>query len=291
MQRSLSRGVIIGVVAAALAALSGCSALRLGYAQGPQLVHWWLDGYVDLDEHQRDDAREKIRDWFAWHRATQLPDYAALLARAQVRLDGPVEPGQVCRLMDEVRERLAAGFDGAVPAAVAFARTLAPQQLAQIERRQEKNNIRYRGEYLQEDLQERHREAVRRIVDRAESLYGRLDAAQREHIGQWVADSPFDPQGWLEERQRRQQALLALLHRLVTEAVPQEEAHAALRQVFADAWRSPREAYRAYQERLAAYNCRFAAQVHNQATPDQRRRALARLQGWEDDLRALSNGS
>jgi len=283
--------VIIGVLAALLAALAGCSALRLGYSQGPQLVHWWLDGYVDFDEPQTAQARDAIRAWFGWHRATQLPDYAALLARTQVELAEPVTPAQACRLMDDVRARLAVAFDQVVPAAVELARTLSPAQLAQVQRRQAKNDARYRSEFLQDSPQERLRASVKRILDRAESVYGRFDEPQRELVAKWVAESPFDPVAWQVERLRRQQGMVQLLRRLSTEPVPPAEAQAALRRAYDNVWRSPREPYRAYQERLAQYNCEFAAQVHNQTTPEQRRRALARLKGWEDDLRALANGS
>ena len=52
--------------------------------------------------------------------------------------------------------------------------------------------------------------------------------------------------------------------------------------------RSPDPVYRAYQTRLLDYNCAFAARVHNAMSAGQRAAARMRLQGWEDDLRALS---
>jgi len=271
--------------------LAGCSALRVGYAQAPQLVLWWLDGYVDLDDNQTPRARDAVRAWFRWHRTTQLPDYAALLARMQAALADTITPAQVCRLMDDVSSRVATAVDQAIPPAVELARTLAPDQLAHLQRRYAKNNADYRHEFLQEAADERLRSQVKRVVDRAESVYGRLDEGQRERIAQWVSESPFDPQAWFVERQRRQEEILSTLRRLSTQDVPPDEAQAALRQVYEHLWRSPREPYRAYQQRLAQYNCAFAAQVHNQTTPEQRRRAIARLKGWEDDLRALANGA
>ena len=272
------------------ALLAGCSALRVGYAQAPQFVLWWLDGYLDLDDNQTPQARDAIRAWFRWHRTTQLPDYAALLARTQLELADTITPAQACRLMDDVNARLATAAAHAIPPAVELARTLAPDQLVHLQRRYAKNNADYRHDFLQEAGDERSRMQVKRVVDRAESLYGRLDEAQRERIAQWVVESPFDPQAWLVERERRQEEILSTLRRLSTQAVPPDEAQAALRAVYEHLWRSPREPYRAYQQRLAQYNCAFAAQVHNQTTPEQRRRAIARLKSWEEDLRALANG-
>ena len=51
---------------------------------------------------------------------------------------------------------------------------------------------------------------------------------------------------------------------------------------------SRREAYRAYQQRLIAYNCSFAADIHNATTAAQRQQAVKKFKGWEDDLRLIA---
>src|SRR5580765_4822032 len=51
------RSLIIGAV---LALLGACSALRIGYGAAPDLVYWWLDGYVDFDDTQTPRVREAI---------------------------------------------------------------------------------------------------------------------------------------------------------------------------------------------------------------------------------------
>ena len=77
--------------------LAGCSALRLGYDQGPTLAWWWLDGYVDFRSEQAPRAKEAIRQWFAWHRTAQLPGHAAWLAAVRGRI-GALWRGGYCRL-------------------------------------------------------------------------------------------------------------------------------------------------------------------------------------------------
>ena len=42
---------IIGVLVASLV-LGGCSAVRLGYNNGPTVIYWWLDSYFDFDSEQ-----------------------------------------------------------------------------------------------------------------------------------------------------------------------------------------------------------------------------------------------
>ena len=76
--------------------LGGCSAVRIGYNQAPTLAWWWLDGYLDIDAAEAPRAKDALQQWFAWHRRTQLPDYADWLAATQQQVMQPVTPQQVC---------------------------------------------------------------------------------------------------------------------------------------------------------------------------------------------------
>ncbi len=123
-------------------------------------------------------------------------------------------------------------------------------------------------------------------------LYGRLDDAQRERIDEGLKRSPFDPELWLAERRARQQEALQGLRRLqTTEGAGREQAQAVLRSYVERLERSPREPYRRYAERLADFNCTFAAALHNATSPAQRKVAAGRLAGWEGDLRALAGAA
>jgi hypothetical protein len=288
----LFRRWIIGLLWLALAGLPGCSALRLGYNQAPELVYWWLDGYVDFDAAQAPRVRDALASWFEWHRRTQLPDYAALLARAQRDVLADTTPERACAWWAEVQRRADAAFDQALVQAADSAATLTPQQLEHIERRQAKSNDEFRDEHLTADAAERRDKAVKRVVERAETLYGRLDETQRERVARTLANSPFDPELWLSERIRRHQDALEVLRSVTANASSRPKTLAAL-QGWADRLRhSPRPDYRRYSEQLTQFNCTFSAALHNRTSPAQRQAAAERLKGWETDLRALaaSNG-
>lgn len=271
-----------------VALLAGCSAWRLGYGQGAELTYWWLERYIDFDETQEPRAREAIAEWFRWHRGTQLPEYAGLLAKAQAEIVEPVTPAQICRWTDTIQQRLDRGFEHGLPALAELTRALTPQQLAHLERKYARNIKEFRKDFLQADPEDRREAQIKRVVDRAETLYGRLNDAQRERIRQLTAQSPLDPQGWLAERQRRQQDAVQTLRKLSAERASPEQAQAELKRLYGEMFRSPREAYRAYQQRIVRYNCDFAAQVHNLSTPEQRATAVKRLKGWEEDARSLA---
>jgi len=290
---SFLKSRIIGALLAASLALSGCSTLRLAYNAVPELAYLWLDNLVDFSEEQTQQVRDSLAAWFKWNRTTQLDDYAALLARIQTQMPEPMTPALTCRWFDELSARLRLGFEQAVPAAAELVPSMSASQLQHLERRYAKRNAEFRSDYLQASPKERLELSVKRVVDRAELLYGRLDDAQRERIASAVASSPFDPELWLAERKARQRDILQTFGTLLSEqraprdtqvAAAQGALHALARRFE----RSPRPLYRAYQERLSQYNCAFAADVHNLTTPAQRQVAVGRLKAWETDLRALA---
>ena len=271
-----------------MALVGGCSTLRFGYNQGPELAYWWLDRYFDFDDAQEPRVREAIDAWFRWHRSDQLPEYASLLARAQLEIVEPATPAQMCRWTDEINIRLDRAVERALPPLADTVRGLAPQQLDHMERKYARNIRKYKEDFLQPDLQARRRAQLKRLVERAEMLYGRVSEAQRERIAQLSDESPFDAEAWLLERRRRQRAVVDGLRRLNAEGAGRQQTQAVLERLYAETFRSPVETHAAHQRRLKQYNCAFAAQVHNLSTPEQRAHAVQRLKGWEEDARALS---
>ena len=268
--------------------LGGCSALRFGYGQADVFAFRWIDNYVDFDAVQARRVRQALDAWFAWNRRTQLDDYAQLLGRIEGALLVDTTPEKVCGWWDEVRIRFDRAVDQAVPAIAEVSATLRPTQIENVEQRYAKSNREYRDDYMQPDLAKRQREAAKRTIARAESLYGDLDRAQSERIRAALMRSTFDPVLADEERRRRQQDSLQVLRRIASGSLDGPAAQAEIRAYVDRAERSPREHYRRYSEQLVRDNCRLAAEIHNGTTPEQRKVAARRLRGWAEDLRALA---
>ena len=282
---------IIGGLLLCALALTGCSAVRVGYNQASTLTWWWLDGYMDFDAEQAPRVKAALEQWFAWHRRTQLPDYADLLAAAQVQVLQPVTPAQMCRWNADLRERIDASLRHAVPLAAQLLPAVGPEQLQHLRKRYAKSNRQFEEDFLQPRPDERLDATVERTIDRAEMLYGRLDAHQRELIARSVAASPFDPAAWYAERQVIQAEVLRTLAQLTAggpDRADPESKVGGLSALVRRALHPPPGPYRAYQQRLFEYNCALAAKLHNSTTPAQRQAARARFKAWEDDLRALA---
>jgi hypothetical protein len=280
--------------------LGACSAARWGYGQGPTLAYWWLDGYVDFDEAQSLRVREDLDAWFEWHRRTQLPDYAGLLARARAEVLEPVTAAQLCRWNDGVAKQVDTALAQALPALSEWALTLTPAQLTHLERQYAKANAKTAEEQkLQRAAPERQSAALQRAQERAQNLLGKLNEPQRARLQRGIAEAPLDAALWLEERKARQQDILGVLRRvqsLATSKAPADaaraksEAQAGLRAITVHWRQSPRESFRALQRQAATHNCQLAADVINLSTPTQRNHAAEKLKGWEEDVRVLIGG-
>ena len=267
--------------------LTACSTLRVGYNTGPQLAWWWIDGYVDFNNEQAPRVKESLAQWFSWTRETQLPEVAALLASAAAPIMEPTTPAQACRWSERARQLAEPVLERALVLAAAHVPTLTQAQFAHIEQRQRKSNAEMREERLQADLAERSRATVKRAVEGAERLYGKLGDAQRRVIAANSAASPLDPALSMAEREKRQVEALQTLRRLAAERPGPTQTVTALRQLVEQAEHSPRAEYRAYQQRLAEHGCVAAAELHNSTTVAQRQAARKQLKEWEDDVRAL----
>ena len=262
--------------------------VKIGYGQASPIAFRWLDGYVDFNDAQSLRARTALDDWLAWHRRTQLPDYADLLARARTELAAPVTPERMCSWAREIRARIDTGFERAEPVLAEMLPTLTVQQIVHIEKRYAEKNEDYRDDFLDREPAKRRKAAIRREVERAEMFYGRLDDAQREFVAQSVARSPWDGVLEYSERLRRQQDVLAMIRRLAASRATPADAGAEIRAFVQRLNRSPRENYRRYAETLIDYNCSFAAALHNLTTAEQRGTAARKLKDYEDELRSLA---
>ncbi len=282
------KGWIIGCLSLLLLPLlSGCSTLRLGYNQGPFLAHWWLDGYADFNAEQSQRVKAALEDWFTWHRATQLPEYAQALAAMQVLAVDKITAAQACTLVQAWQQRAERAYEHALPAAAEQLRTLSAEQIKRIERQQAKKQKEAEDDYLQADPAERQKAALKRAVERAETLYGSLSDGQRQQLAVDLQATQFNPDVWLAERRARQQDITRNLRQWQAERSDSGTVQAGLRQLAVATVQSPRRDYQAYAETLMQANCTLMANVHNRSTPAQKAKAVAKLKGWEEDLRAL----
>lgn len=270
------------------AALSGCSAVRLGYDQGPWLVGWWLDRRVDFNDEQKAMIRASLGQWFAWHRGTQLPVYADALARAAAESTGPVSPARLCALADEVRGWMTPAVQQILPALASLAVTLSPAQVEQLALRLSRDADERLQKALKGSPQERREAAVQRLVDRYESLYGAMLPAQLAVIDKAMWLDLQDIGRQQAQRRQREEAALDGLRRIAGQRLSGPDALALVREIAPRVLQPPQADGGAWLAQVRQQGCEAAAQIHALATPEQRKHLVGRLKEWERDARQLA---
>ena len=270
--------------------VAGCSALRIGYANGDTVVYWWLNGYVDFSDEQKPWVKAHIDRLFDWHRKTQLRDYASLLEQIQHRLQrGATTPVEVREDFNAVRKRAALVLDKAVPELTDLAMAVQPQQIAHLEKKFADNNEKYRKEYLQGNIDDRQRLRYKKVMKQAEYWLGNFSPEQEARIRKASDLRPLDYDVWMTERMRRQQEMIRMLRKIQAERPPREVVARMIREFTARSFENF-----TYAENKAFFDgstegmAQLVATIVNLATPEQKAHAVKRLQKWIDDCHTLT---
>jgi hypothetical protein len=265
--------------------LGGCNTARLAYDNGETVSYFLLNRWVDFDADQKPWVKKEIAAFFAWHRQTQLGDYAAWLGAAQKQMENPVTEADVDAAWEAARERLRTAMDRAAPALADLALSLREQQIAHIASRFDDANEDFRKERMQGEFAQRQEARYRRTLKAAERWFGSFSADQRRGIRMLSEARPLDDEMELAERVARQQALLALLRTIHAEKPSRDAAVAMVRTHLAQLLEPSADVgRRAYFERRHAATVHMIANIINNATLQQRQHCIDELQGWIDDF-------
>jgi hypothetical protein len=288
---TLLRRTLALFMIALLALAAGCSSVRFTYNQGDTLLYWWLDSYADLDGSQADIAKRDIDKLFAWHRQTQLRDYAALLGNMQRQLAANPTQADLLATYKEIRvrsERLAAH---AIPELTTLALSIKPDQIAHIERKFKSKNDDYRKKFLEGSTEKRQKARYKKTMEQFELWFGNFSNDQEAALRRASDARPLEHDIWLDERIWRQRRILALLQKFQQDKPNREQAAAqiaALQRELFGRIDSPER--KAFYDNSADQTTKFILTAIRIATPAQKKHAHNRMQGWINDFQTLAAG-
>jgi hypothetical protein len=270
---------------------TSCSAVKLGYDNLPTLAMWRVNAYLSLNDEQQALAERRLESLHAWHRRTQLDDYAALLRTIQRRVaDGePVPQAEVRAWRIEVLERWRPIAQQAAPGLAEVAYRLEPAQLDRMRAEFARDNDKARREWLPGDERARVEARVKRYVSRGETFLGPLTDAQKQAVRRIAAEAPALEGTWLQRRAERQQDLLATMARIRAER-PSEAVAARWMQEHLMRYAEVRdEPGRDGAASSLAVADATSATLLAMATPKQREHLQRTLQGWIELLESLKS--
>ena len=279
---ALARASMLALV---LAALAGCSMMRIGYPQLDTIAWWTADEYFDLDVEQKQEFSRRFGHIHEWHRYEQLPDYAKFLAETKARLERGFTREDALWVTEGVRARYRTLAAYVADDAAAMLMSITPEQLATLQERWDRLNRRFVREFrLEASDEEQRRETSRRVLSRIREWVGHLDDKQDQQILAWAAELPLVHGLRHQDRMRRQREFLQLMSQRGDAAKFAER----LRRWLVN-WEDGRDPKydRLFREWTQQQADLYAA-VYGILLPHQRTAVAERLQGYINDFTYLA---
>jgi hypothetical protein len=271
--------------------LSGCSAVKLGYNQMPDIAAWWLDSYIDFNDAQASQAKVALKKLQAWHRKEELPAVADLLAQAQTMVPHNITPEQACTVWASAQKRIEALMVESSRLAAPVVSQLGPKQLKHLEKEWAIRNEDWKKDWLQSDPQERAKKRLDSGIDRFGTFYGDFSPEQLKLMQKQVEQAAWSPEWGYQQRLKRQQAMLTALQAMSADlskpAMPLPQVEKNLLNLMLLTVRPQDPADLSIQLQLEQQACQNIAQLHNTTTPAQRLKAQRRFKAYENDVRDL----
>jgi Family of unknown function (DUF6279) len=265
----------------ALAALTcGCSTLRFAYENADAYVRWKAGNYLDVQGDDAEELDERIDEFHAWHRKTELPRYAKLAQEASRRFADGLSREDLVWGYDSLRGQARESLRKAAELAAPLLDRLSPEQMAQIERRIAEENRQFYRNNLRGSERDRRRKRAKYAVDRLEDWVGKLSQAQIARVREYAERAPMADE--LRDRDRRR------LQREVMAIIRAREAQKRLPERIAN-WERGREP--AFVAGLEAWREQYFAMlvdIDRTLTPEQRARAMSHLRRYAEDFEALA---
>ena len=233
-------------------------------------------------------VKDDLNKLQTWHRQTQLPTYIDMLQKMQQKIPFDINAQDACNILSDARRKFLVVSDQSQAAVVTMLDTMTSNQIETLARKFEKGNTDYRNDYLQTAKPVNQTKRYKQAISRAEMLYGQLDDKQMSLIALQIEKSRFNAPLAYAERQRRQQDTLQTLRTLLKNQTTTEQKKLAVRSLFERSIVSPNPDYAEYLDALTKENCANLASLHNTTSISQRRKAIEKLMGYEQDMKTLS---
>jgi hypothetical protein len=270
--------------------LASCSAIKLTYNNGDTLAYWWLNGYLDLDSEQSQWVKKEIDELFRWHRRTQLRDYAQLLANGQRQLARGLTHDDLVSDWRDIRARSELLAFKALPELADLARSMRPEQIAQMEKKFRKNNDTYRKKWIEGDAQERREVRFKENMKQFELWFGNFSREQEAALRKVSDARPVNNEIWLEERMLRQRKIISVLRKIQQEKLNRDATMSLLHGLVKDLFhRFEAPERKAFYDAQIEGTMQMILTANRIATPEQKAHAHKRMQGWIDDFNILAN--
>lgn len=288
-RRFLTTKLIISFLLAST--LLGCSTVRFAYNQGDTLAYWWLDDHIGFNQVQEPLIRSSLERHFWWHRTEQLPAISGSLQRAQQKLQGPLSKSEFLALRSELIKHVYKVSEEVIPDAAKLIVSLDASQIETMQKKINKNNQKFKNEFLPKDKNKQANVRANKTIERAEWLYGSLNNAQENKIREFLLKNPIDGEHAFQEKLRRQSEFIAICKEAQQQKLSQKATEALLRDYlkYFEAGRSKEQ--QASHKKWIESGAETASFISSVVNEDQNKYAAERIGGWMSDVQELIKDS
>lgn len=286
----LSQRVRMLFLIALMVVAAGCSSVRFTYNHGDTLLYWWLNNYLDLDSDQAGWVKKDIDNLFQWHRKTQLKDYVQLLQNGQRQLAGNLSHADLISDYDDIKARSELLAYKALPEIADLARSVRPEQIAQMEKRFAKNNEDFRKKFMRGDNEQQQKARFKKSMEQFDLWFGGFSPEQEAVLRKASDARALDNNIWLDERIRRQKFIVSTLRKIQQEKLSKDATVSLLHNLVKELFgRFDAPERKAFFDAYTDGTIQMILTAVKIATPTQKAHAQKRMQGWIDDFNALAN--
>jgi uncharacterized protein DUF6279 len=276
------------IAACAAVLLAGCSGMtRLAYNNADVILRKMANDYFDLSASQSDELKVRLQRFHAWHRANELPQYAAFLRTAERRFTRGLTAEDVAWGMSTARARFRALAAEAILEVAPMLSSLSQEQIGVLEHRLAENNVKYVRENLPADEGKRMRVQTRRMVESLRQWTGDLTRDQEAQVERFVRAHDRFATLRFEDRVRGQRDAIALLRK----RLPAKELAPRLVQHFTEPDGRRSDEYRREEKRWEADFGGLLAGLSATLSPAQRARVVKAIESYADDFSILAGGA
>jgi hypothetical protein len=274
--------IFVGGFAMAVAVLMAGCAITFGYRHADWLIRWQVDHYLDLNAGQRRDVTARLEVLLKRHRTEALPRYERFLKDMQERVARGLTNEDLDWLYVSYDHFRADLFERLAPDGGVVLTSVTDKQIRHFEDILQKEEGKA-ARVLQKPAVARLEDRAQKILSWAEDWLGPLSYEQSGRIRQWSLALPDTQPVWWEYRRKRQQELVTMMRR----RPPTVEATQVLRAMFVTSDQSAPPVYLDTVKELRVRLTTMLLGIDRTLTPTQRRKAIATLQKFIDDVHGL----
>tara|TARA_B100000579_G_scaffold383825_1_gene353887 strand:+ start:1458 stop:2216 length:759 start_codon:yes stop_codon:yes gene_type:complete len=166
------------------------------------LLPWYLNRFVNLDQHQERDLDSWLSPFLDWHRAEELPKYLRTFKDFEELLDDEVTPADLERLEDEIEHAWLRLERRSIDWLINLAITLSAKQVEDFFQKLKKQQNKYEKKYLTRTDAEFVEGARKELTGILKKYLGSITPEQRKLIDSQLTELKRSDRTWLDERAR-----------------------------------------------------------------------------------------